>query len=63
MATPKKDQVELLKRIIASKKRYMKENVEAGNISMMQATYEITLLQDALAVLSGVYGVVDTHSS
>ena len=56
--TKTKEQIALLKRIAKSKKAHKDRNVQSGQITDEQATYEIVLLEDAIQTLSALEALV-----
>lgn len=53
-----KDQIALLKRIAKSKKQHKERNVQSGQITEEQATFEILLIEDAVQTLAALEALV-----
>jgi hypothetical protein len=52
------EQILLLKRIIASKKKYRAENVETFKITAEKSAYEIQCLEDSVKALSQIAATI-----
>lgn len=52
------EQVSLLKRIIASKKKHKDLNVQSGQITSEQAEFEIKCLEDAMQTLAQIGALI-----